>query len=271
VRVIISVDMEGIAGIVDGEDVRPGHHEYERNRHYMTAEANAAIRGVLAFDQAAEVLVSDAHASFRNLLPDELDRRAELLRGKPKPDGMISGVRGADAAIFIGYHGKAGTPGSVLSHTIHGGVLADVRIDGQSLGELGLNAAMAAAQGAIAVMVAGDDSVAAEAAKVVPGMRAVIVKRALGSGAAASLHPAEACDRIEAAVPAALEQRSGVRPPRFTGPVVLEADVFRPSMAEAPLLIPGVSLAGGRTLRYQAPDFATAYGVLTVITMLGGL
>ena len=102
-RVLVSVDMEGIAGIVDSEDVSPGTSEYERNRKLITAEASAAVRGVFAYEADAEVLVSEAHAGFRNLLPDQLDRRAELLRGKPKPDGMLSGLsEGMDAAIFIG-------------------------------------------------------------------------------------------------------------------------------------------------------------------------
>jgi len=271
-RVLISVDMEGIAGVVDGDDCSPGHPEYERNRPLMTAEASAAVRGVFAHDPAAEVLVSDAHGGFRNLLPDQLDRRARLLRGKPKPEGMIAGIAdGMDAVIFIGYHGKAGTPGSVLSHTIHGGVLADVRVNGQSFGELGLNAAMAAASGVPAVLVAGDDSVAAEAAGAVPGMRAVVVKWALGGAAAACLHPLEACDLIEAAVPGALAGRDQVRPPRFDGPVQLDVDVLRPRMTERPLLVPGVTQTGGCTVSYQAPDFATAYRVLNVITMLGGI
>ncbi len=91
-RVLVSVDMEGIAGVVDGVDIRPGEPEYERNRHLMTAEASAAVRGVLEHTPDAGVLVSDAHARFRNLLPEELDRRAVLLRGKPKPYGMMAGL-----------------------------------------------------------------------------------------------------------------------------------------------------------------------------------
>jgi D-amino peptidase len=271
-RVLVSVDMEGIAGVADPEDVSPGHGEYDRNRELMTAEASAAVRGVLDFDPAAQVLVSDAHAQFRNLLPGQLDRHAELLRGKPKPDGMLAGLAAdVDAAIFIGYHGKAGTSRSVLAHTIHGGVVADVRCDGRSLGELGLNAAMAAHSGAAPVLVSGDDSVAAEAADVVPGMRAVVVKRALGGTAAASLHPAEACDQIRQAVPAALADRGAVRPPAFPGPVQLEVDVLRPWQAERPLLVPGISLKGSRTLCYQAPGFPAAYQVTHLITMLAAI
>jgi D-amino peptidase len=271
-RVLVSVDMEGIAGVVDGDDVSPGHPEYERNRALLTAEASAAVRGVYACDSGARVLVTEAHAAFRNLLPEKLDRRAELLRGKPKPWGMMSGLDSdIDAVVFIGYHGKAGTPRSVLAHTISGAVIADVRCNGRSLGELGLNTALAAHFGVPAVLVAGDDSVAAEAADVAPGMRSVVVKRALGARAAALLHPEEACGRIEQEVPKALADRGSVRPLRFDGPVVLEVDVLRTAMTEQALLVPGMELAGGCTLRYAAPDFPTAYQITKLIALLGTL
>jgi D-amino peptidase len=222
------------------------------------------------------VLVTEAHGPFRNLVPEQLDRRAELLRGKPKPDGMLAGLGdGVDAALFIGYHGKAGTPRSVLAHTIHGGVVADVRCDGRSLGELGLNATLAAHRGVPAVLVSGDDSVAAEAAEISPAMHTVVVKRALGASAAALLHPDEACERIEQAVPRALADREAIAGAmgslRFDGPVQLEVDVLMPHMTERALLVPGVERAGGCTLRYPAPDFPAAYRVTQLITMLAGI
>jgi D-amino peptidase len=271
-RVLVSVDMEGIAGVVHGDDVIPGHSEYERNRKLLTAEANAAVRGVHAHESGAQVLVTDAHASFRNILPELLDRRAELLRGTPKPDGMMAGLADdVDAALFIGYHGKAGTPRSVLAHTVSGGVIADVRCNGRSLGELGLNAALAAHSDVPPVLVSGDDTVAAEAAETVPGMRSVVVKHALGARAAAMLHPDEACDRIEQAVPTALAERDDVRPLRFEGPVRLEVQVHRPRMTELALLVPGMELKDGCTLRYGAPDFPTAYQVIELIATLGAV
>jgi catechol 2,3-dioxygenase-like lactoylglutathione lyase family enzyme len=119
--------------------------------------------------------------------------------------------------VFIGYHGKAGTPRSVMAHTISGAVIADVRCNGRSLGELGLNAALAAHFGVPPVLVAGDDTVAAEAADVAPGMRSVVVKQALGARAAALLHPDEACDRIEQEVPKALANRGSVPFDRCSG------------------------------------------------------
>lgn len=264
--------MEGIAGVVDPEDVMPGHPEYERNRKLLTAEASAAVRGVLAYEAESDVLVTEAHASFRNLLPEQLDRRAEMLRGKPKPDGMMAGLAdGVEAVLFIGYHGKAGTPRSVLAHTINSKAIADVRCNGRSLGELGLNTALAAYRGVTAVMVAGDDTVAAEAVGIAPGIHTVVVKRALGARAAASLHPDEACDRIEREVPSALAERETIRPIQFDGPVDLEIDVLAPHMVERALLIPGIELKGGRTLCYTASDFPTAFRIAQLIPMLAGI
>jgi D-amino peptidase len=271
-RVLVSVDMEGIAGVVHADDIHPGHSEYERNRMLLTAEANAAVRGVHVFDADAQVLVADAHAQFRNLLPGSLDRRAELLRGAPRPDGMMAGLTaGVQAVLFVGYHGKAGTACSVLAHTISGGVVADVRCNGRSLGELGLNVALAAHYGVRPVLVSGDDTVAAEAAEVAPGMAYVTVKHALGARAARTLHPEEACDRIERAVPKALAERDAVRPLRLDGPVQVEVRVHRPHMTEYALLIPGIQRADGCTLRYAAPDFPTAYRITELIATLGAV
>jgi D-amino peptidase len=121
-----------------------------------------------------------------------------------------------------------------------------------------------------AVLVSGDDAVAAEAAEVVPGMHTVVVKRALGARAAALVHPEEACELIEQAVPGALADRQAIAALRFDGPVVLEVEVLAPQMTERALLVPGVELKDGRTLRYAAPDFPTAYRIIQLITMLGG-
>ena len=271
-RVLVSVDMEGIAGVVDRDDISPGHGEYERNRKLLTAEASAAVRGVHAYEADAQVLVTEAHAAFRNLLPELLDRRAELLRGDPKPDGMMAGLApDVDAILFIGYHGKAGTARSVMSHTISGGVIADVRCDGRSLGELGLNTALAAHSGVPAVLVSGDDTVAAEAADVAPGMHAVVVKRALVPGRLRCCILMRHAERIEAAVPEGWPtgRRSGRS--RFDGPVLLEVEVLRPHMTERALLVPGIERNDGRTLRYAAPDFPAAYRVAELIAMLGGI
>src|SRR5439155_1700143 len=120
-RVYISVDMEGIAGVVHESQTDPTTPafaaEYGRFRRLMTAEANAAVEGALAAG-ATRVLVNDSHWFMRNLLAEELHQAAELVSGDPKPRSMVQDIDGGfDAALFIGYHARAGTRNAILDHT----------------------------------------------------------------------------------------------------------------------------------------------------------
>jgi D-amino peptidase len=186
-RVLISVDMEGVAGVVAPEDISPGNPEYERNRGYMTDEASAAVRGVLSAQPDASVVVCDAHAMFRNLLPDRLDRRCTLLRGSPRMHGMLTGIDGGvDAVCFVGYHGRAGTARSVLAHTISGSTIRPRALRRTGTGRTGTQCG------------AGDTSRCRRGAghrrrhavcggrAVVPVIATVEVKRAFGNRAAES-------------------------------------------------------------------------------------
>jgi len=269
-RILISADLEGVAGVVDRDETMPGAPEYERARRLLTEEASAAVRGALAHDAEAEVLVVDAHALFRNILPEDLDPRARLVRGRPRSACMLTGVEDdVDAVVLLGHHGKAGTADSVLAHTINGRVIADVRCDGRSLGEIALNMTYAAHFGANTVLVTGDASATAEATALAPRVRTVEVKRGLGAFAADCLHPQEARARIEEAMPDALAARHSAQPFRLQGPIALEVDVQHPSMCEQPLLVPGMERSGGCTLRYAAADLPAAYRIVELVALLG--
>lgn len=270
-RIFISVDIEGVAGVVGRDEGASGNPEYERSRRLMTAEASAAVRGVFNADPEAQVTVADAHGTFRNIIPELLDRRARLMRGKPRSLAMVEGVQGGfDAAIFVGYHGRAGTGDSVLSHTFTG-TLADVRINGSSFGEIGLNAAVAGAYGVPLVLVTGDESVAAEVELLLQGTRTAVVKRAVGALAADGLHPERSCQLIEETTAGVLRQGGAVVPFVVRGPVALEVDVTIPVYADQAMIIPGIERLAGRTLGYDAPDYLTAYRITRLIAALSGL
>ncbi|NYH42716.1 D-aminopeptidase [Micromonospora jinlongensis] len=188
-KALISVDLEGISGIVHPAETNPDRYDYERGRALMTAEANAAIAGVFDAESDAVVWVADAHGTFRNLLPEDLDRRAHLVRGKPRPLGMLAGLdEQTDAVLFIGYHARAGAGPAVLAHTISDSIL-DVRVGGRSMGEIGLNAALAGHLVVPVVLLSGDDSACAEFSELVPSAVTVAVKQSLGQAAAVALHP----------------------------------------------------------------------------------
>src|SRR3989442_4878240 len=183
-RVYAAVDMEGIAGVVN--DAQPDtttqalDAEYARFRRLMTAEATAAVEGALAAG-ATRVLVNDSHWFMRNLLAEELHQTAELVSGDPKPRSMMQGIDqegGFDAALFIGYHARAGTRNAILDHT-YADRIHDVRLNKKPVGELGLNAALAGVHGVAIALVSGDSAVAAEAKDLLgDGVATVIVKEA---------------------------------------------------------------------------------------------
>ncbi|MFZ4137918.1 MULTISPECIES: M55 family metallopeptidase [Streptomyces] len=274
-RILISVDMEGVSGIVHPRETNPDGYDYGRARALMTAEANAAVAGVLDAEPGAEVWVADAHGSYRNLLPEEVDRRARLVRGKPRPLGMLGGIdERTDAVLFVGYHVRAGAGPGVLAHTMSDALL-DVRVDGRSLGEIGLNAAMAGHLGVPVVLLSGDDAACAEVRELVPGVRTVAVKEALGQFAAAGLHPEEARERLRRAAAEAVAGRGEVRPFALSGPLAVEVDLAAAHTVDLAVLIPGVTRSEGarsaRTVAFTAAGFDEAYRVVLLLVQLGSI
>ncbi|MFE4512851.1 M55 family metallopeptidase [Kitasatospora sp. NPDC056783] len=268
-KVLISVDVEGISGIVHPTETNPGHYDYERGRVLATAEANSAIAGVLDAEPTAEVWVADSHGPFRNLLPEELDRRACLVRGKPRPLGMLGGLDDrTDALLLVGYHARPGRGPAVLAHTMNDGIL-DVRVAGRSMGEIGLNTAMAGHLGVPVVLLSGDDSACAELRDLVPSAATVAVKQALGHGAAVALHPEEARERLRRAATEAVTRRADVSPLALAGPLKIEVDLSAPFTVDLATLVPGVSrVGGGRTVAFTVADFAEAYRLVLLLAQL---
>ncbi|SBU89003.1 D-amino peptidase [Streptomyces sp. Ncost-T6T-1] len=268
-KALISVDMEGISGIVHSSETNPERYDYQRGRELMTAEANAVIAGVLDAEPTADVLVADAHGTFRNLLPEQLDRRARLVRGKPRGLNMLAGLdEETDAALFVGYHVRAGEGPGVLAHTMNGEIL-DVRVAGRSLGEIGLNAAMAGHLGVPVVLLSGDDAACAEVTELVPAAVTVPVKEALGMAAAVTLHPEEARDRLRRAAADAVTRRTEIPPLSLTGPLDVEVDLAGAHTVDLATLVPGVTRTGGaRTIAFTAPDYATAYRLILLLAQL---
>jgi D-amino peptidase len=268
-RILISADMEGISGIVHPTETNPGGYDYERGRALMTAEVNAAVAGVLEAMPGSEVLVADAHGPFRNLLPEELDRRAQLVRGRPRPLGMLAGLDdNTDAVLLVGYHARSGSGPAVLAHTINDAVL-DVRLDGRSMGEIGLNAALAGFHGAPVVLLSGDAAACAELRELVPGAATVAVKQPLGQAAAIALHPEEAREQLHRVAARAIRRHDQVPLVILPGPLRVEVDLYGPYTVDLATLIPGVDRApGARTVTFTADDVAEAYRLVQLLTQL---
>jgi D-amino peptidase len=266
-KVYISADMEGIAGLVDSSQVSAGERDYATGRKYMTAETNAAIAA--AFEAgASEVVVNDSHGNQTNLLPDELDPRATLITGSPKPQGMMQGIDNTFAAvIFIGYHPQASTADGVLDHT-YSGQLKSVKLNGREVGEYGLNAALAGHYGVPVVFISGDHAVTEQARSFIPGVEALAVKQGIGHTAARTLHPQVARERIAAGVKSALSRRTQIKPVRLSMPMNIEIEVANSAQADAAMLVPGMKRVSGRVVSYAAPDMAVAYQISRLVMRL---
>lgn len=174
-KVYVSVDIEGITGLVHFHQYSAESGQQYDMRLQMTREANAAIEG--AFEAGAtEVLVNDAHGTQKNLIPSELDKRAQLILGNTKPLSMMQGIdESFDGAFFIGYHAGASVQG-VCSHT-YTGYVSEVRLNGQPAGEVMINSAVAGYFGVPVALVTGDSAACNEALSILVTVETVAVKR----------------------------------------------------------------------------------------------
>lgn len=253
-KVFISVDMEGISGVVTSEECnRNAADDFGYFRKIMTLETNAAVEGALAAG-AKEIWVRDSHASARNILPDLLDRNAKLLRdwsGGPK--SMMEGIDETfDAVVFIGYHAKAGTPGATIEHT-SSGVVLDMSINGVSLPEAGYNALMAGHYNVPVVFVAGDKAVCDQVKNLFGEVETVAVKDGIGE-AALCLHPEVSRELIRAGVEKSLRNRAKYKPYKMKPPYTLVLKLKDEKMVNSGSHYPGAKRTGDWELTFTSND-----------------
>lgn len=264
-KVHISVDMEGISGVVSTDDTSRDGKDYEYFRRMMTKEVNAAIEGALAAG-ATDVVVRDAHSSARNLVPDLLNEDALLLRawsGGSKM--MMEGLdESFDAAIFIGFHAKAGTPDSVMGHTFSGGDIVDISINGTSMTEAGINALIAGYYGVPVVFVAGDHALCEQVRALLGSVESVAVKEGIGD-AALCLHPEAARKQIHAGVENALRRLESYEPYGMDPPYELKITYKDESWAAQGSTFPGAKRTSDWELTFESND------LMEVINALGWL
>jgi D-amino peptidase len=262
-RVYISVDMEGISGINGDDQTAAGRPEYNRARKLMADDANAAIRG--SFEGGAtEVVVNDSHGSQRNLLPEDLDPRVRLISHSFKRHGMMEGLDSTfDAVIFVGYHARAGSPRGVFAHT-GSGVLRDLRINGQPVGEGGMNAFMARWFGVPVVLVTGDDVAVAEQRETVPDVRGVVVKRAINSRAVELRPLVDTRREIQEAAKVAVANAKRVPRERLTQYTV-RMELRDPTIPEVAAAFQEVRLVNPTTVEFTRASMPEAYRLIRVL------
>jgi D-amino peptidase len=264
-KIFISVDMEGIGGIGTGAMTSAGGKDYAMGRRLMTDEINAVVAAIFARGPA-EVVVNDSHGDHQNLLHTELDPRVTYIQGSIKPLGMVQGLDDSyDAAMFIGYHAKAGDPSGFLAHTGTGSVKG-LWLNGHEVGEAGMNAAFAGMHGVPVVLASGDSAFVAEVNGFLDA-ETVITKTAVTPSAARLKHPERVRDELTEAVGRGLDRLAAgtVRPWDIGAPVSVRMRFTSTTHVEILQSIPGMSKVDGFTVAYTARDADQAYRLIRLM------
>lgn len=266
-RVFISADMEGVADVTNWKvDSQAGTRDYTQMRHLMTSEVNAAASA--AFDAGAtEVTVADSHGDFINLDPEALDPRCRLVRGWPRPLGMMQGLTtDTVAVIFVGYHAPEGMTNAILAHTFTGSMT--LRLNGKPVSEGSFNAAVAAELHVPVVFLSGDDQAVADATANIGPMETVITKQALGFNAGTMTAPATVTHLIHDGVLRGIRRRAEFRPSAPTTPITLEWRFNNVTQAEVVSYLPNSMRIDGYTVRFTVGNMTEASRLLAVVDFI---
>jgi D-amino peptidase len=264
-KVHISVDMEGVAGVVTGDQISPAGFEYGRFREFMTREAMAAVTAAKEAG-ATEIVVADAHGNGENLLIEQFPPDVKIVRSWPRPLSMMGGVDASfDAAIFIGYHASTNSLSGVRAHTFSSATLTRVALNGVEMTEGSWNAAIAGHFNVPIVMISGDDAAIAEVRKVVGDLEGAETKKALGFHAAITVTPAAAQTDIAAKVKAALSRRASFRPYKPQGQIVVDVSFKHYLPAEVLAYLPMFERTSAHSIRFRAKDMVEASAIMEFV------
>ncbi len=261
-KILIAADMEGITGVTNWNHVDPNHAEYPRFRKLMTGDVNAAVRGVCDAG-VDEIVVTDGHERGANILLDELDPCARLIRGEDSPLAMIQGIeQGMDGVILVGYHARAGSQNAILDHTWSSRRVANLWLNDILVGEYGLNGAVAGHFNTPVIMLTGDQTTCAQATELLGPIETVVVKIALSRMAANCLPPQVTEELIQkTAIQAVKRLQAGEAPKPFVvaPPVRVTIDFNSSDQADQAALLPGSKRVDGRRLTFTSETRVAAY------------
>lgn len=253
-KIYISADMEGITGVVTGEQLGPQGFEYQRFREFMTREVTTAIEAAFAAG-ATEIVVSDSHGNGQNLLIEKLPKNVTVVRSWPRPLMMMQGIDESFAgAIFIGYHSGTTNPAGVRAHTMSSANFADIRLNGVSMPEAGVNAAIAGHFNVPVIMVSGDDAAVKETTDLLGPIEGAIVKWNYGFHSARTMTPDAANDLIREKVTRAIGRIGEFKPFKPETPVRLEVQFKNYRPAEVLSYLSSVERTDAHTIRFQGHD-----------------
>ena len=267
-KVFISVDLEGISGVVQPAQLGPDGFEYQRAREWMTGEVNAAIAGIRAAGPA-DVLVCDSHGNGQSVLIDKVPDDVRIVRGFPRQLEMMQGIDETfSAAVFIGYHASEWTANAVRGHTISSARLLGIKLNGAEVSEGIYNAALAGQFGVPVAFISGDRLAVMQLQHAVPSAEGAIVKEPYGYHSANTVTPARGQAMIRDGVERAMTKLASMRPYRVTTPVALEVGFKLTIDAERAAFVPGLARSDAHNVKGTFHDMIEVTRLLQVLTSL---
>ena len=267
-KIFISVDMEGITGVVQPAQLGPEGFEYQRAREWMTAEVNAAIAGIRDAGPA-EIVVCDSHGNGQSVLIDRLPEDVRIVRGFPRPMEMMQGIdESFAAAVFIGYHASEWTANAVRGHTISSARLLGVRLNGTEVSEGMYNAALAGQFGVPVAFVSGDRLAVTQLQQVAPAAEGAIVKEPYGYHSALTVTPARGQAMIREGLKRAMARLGSGQPYRLAAPIALEVGFKLTLDAERAAFVPGLTRSDAHSVKGSFRDMTEITKLLQVLTSL---
>jgi len=265
-KIYISADMEGVVGAVTDAQLGPGGFEYERFRQFMTNEVNAAIDAARAAG-ANEFVISDSHGNGQNLLIDQLPDDVTIVRSWPREHSMMAGIDETfDGVIFLGYHASTNNTRGVRAHTMSSANITSLRLNGMTMTEGSMNAAIAGHFGVPVIMVSGDDIAVAENQVIIGDIEGAVVKWASGFHSARTLTPEAAYEVIRTRTKSAIDRIDDFEPYVLDTPIELELSLKHYQPVELLAYLANVEKVNSHTIRFTGDDITEVSNFLTVVT-----
>jgi D-amino peptidase len=262
-RYFISVDMEGISGLVNWSDPA------SKISQFMSAEVLAVIQGIEKKDPAPYIVICDAHDSGENLDILSLPPYVKLIQGRTRSFYMIEGYeKGFDAALLIGYHAPVGTQQGLMDHSYSSSSFFDVTINGVSVGESEINAILLSEAKIPVILISGDDQLEIFSKPNFPQTEFVVTKRSIGKFCAELVHPSKVHEEITCKVGIAIDKLPQITCYAPLAPYTVEITVVNTLLADFAALMPGVTRLDGRKLRYTAKDGREMYRYMMSLLMI---
>lgn len=271
-KVYISADIEGIWGVVSRKHIAGESGDYLRARKLMTQEVNLVCEELFK-NGVREIVVNDSHGPMDNIIIEDLNPDVSLISGYPKDLSMMDGIDETfDCAMLIGYHPKAGTEKGIFDHTYSGRIVSKLTINGEEVGESGLNALVAGHFGVPVVLVAGDNKVAWDVKKEIGDIETVAVKDTISRYCAKNLPYNKLKQSYEEAVSRAIQNIDKYPVKKYKEPLTLSLEFFQSVMVDKANSLPQVRKIDAKTVEFHAKDPVELYKLFrALVTLASGV